>query len=284
METVIEEFRSQGYAVLRGVLEKSRVEAVRRECGFLVDQLAERMAADGKIDDLCANEPFETRLVRLYENRRDEAPRNFRPQLHRAGFFELFAHSHLLDLAEQVVGPEVLLHPTYTARPKLPQHEPTEVPWHQDSGNTAFMLGDDPAAAEVEALRMANMWTPLVAATRHNGCMAFIPGSHRQGVAPHQDGDATTSYTHIADEYTRAVEERAVPIELDPGDVVVFHDLLFHRGLPNHSSSIRWSVEFRYQDATQSTLRPEKGHLIRSRAHPERAVQDAAHWARLKFQ
>ena len=71
--------------------------------------------------------------MRLYENRRDEAPRNFRPQLHRAGFLGLFAHPRLPDLAEQIVGPEVLLHPTYTARPELPGHEPTEVPWHQDA-------------------------------------------------------------------------------------------------------------------------------------------------------
>ena len=159
-ETAIEEFRSQGYTLLRGVLEKSRVEAVRRECGILVDQLAERLRAQGRIEDLCADQPFETRLMRLYENRSNEAPRNFRPQLHRAGFFELFAHPRLLDLAEQIVGPEVLLHPSYTARPKLPEHEPTEVPWHQDSGNTAWMLGDDAAVAEVEALRTANMWTP----------------------------------------------------------------------------------------------------------------------------
>ena len=217
METTIGEFRSQGYAILRGVLEKFRIEAARRECGVLVDQVAERLHAEGKIDDLCADEPFGTRLMRLYENRSNEAPRNFRPQLHRSGFFELFAHPRLLDLAEQIVGHEVLLHPTYTARPKLPEHKPTEVPWHQDSGNTAFMLGDDPAAAEVETLRMANMWTPLVAANRHNGCMAFIPGSHRQGVAPHEKGDATTSYTHIADEYTRIVEEARRAHRARPG-------------------------------------------------------------------
>ena len=75
-----------------------------------------------------------------------------------------------------------------------------------------------------------------------------------------------------------------MPVELDPGDVVVFHDLLFHRGQPKHSSHVRWNIEFRYQDATQSTLLPEKGHLVRSRAHPERVVRDAAHWAQLKFQ
>ena len=63
--------------------------------------------------------------MHLYEKRRDEAPKNFRPQLHRAGFFGPFAHPRLLDRAGQTAGPEVLLHPTYTARPKLPGHEPT---------------------------------------------------------------------------------------------------------------------------------------------------------------
>ena len=38
----------------------------------------------------------------------------------------------------QIVGPEVLLHPTYTARSKLPRHEPTEVPWHQDASQSTL--------------------------------------------------------------------------------------------------------------------------------------------------
>ena len=38
------------------------------------------------------------------------------------------------------------------------------------------------------------------------------------------------------------------------------------------------------KNATQSTLLPEKGHLVRCRAHPERVVRDAALWAQLKFQ
>ena len=76
---------------------------------------------------------------------------------------------------------------------------------------------------------------------------------------------------------------RAINIELDPGDVVLFHNLLFHRGLPNHSPEIRWSADWRYQDATQPTLRNEHGHVARSLQQPDTAVQSAAQWARLSF-
>lgn len=40
---------------------------------------------------------FETRLMLLYENYPDENPTIFRPELHREGFFGVFAHPALLD-------------------------------------------------------------------------------------------------------------------------------------------------------------------------------------------
>ncbi|MEW6754992.1 MAG: hypothetical protein AB1505_29010 [Candidatus Latescibacterota bacterium] len=46
---------------------------------------------------------------------------------------------------------------------------------------------------------------------------------------------------------------------------------------------MRWSADWRYQDATQPTLREQKGHLARSRQHPERTVRSAEEWARLAF-
>jgi len=75
----------------------------------------------------------------------------------------------------------------------------------------------------------------------------------------------------------------AVNIETEPGDVVLFSNLLFHQGLPNRTKAVRWSSDWRYQDATQPTLRKEKGHLARSRKHPELAVGSAQEWTRLSF-
>lgn len=267
-----EEFEGKGYVVLRGLIEPECRRAVQRECQVLVEELAGQLAAAGRISQTFAEAPFERRLMLLYRDLPEETPTTFRRQLHLRGFFGLFAHPRLLDVAARTLGPEIRLYPNYSVRPKLPHDPRTEVLWHQDAGYTP---------GEAQELRMMNVWTPLVPVRVENGCMQFVPGSHRQGVVEHEKDQ---HYLRIADHIIRSVEGQAVNIELDPGDVVFFSNLLFHRGLPNSADQVRWSLDFRYQDATQPTLRPAQGHLLRSRAHPEQVVRDAAHWAQLKFQ
>jgi len=177
----------------------------------------------------------------------------------------------LLDVVETFLGGEIRLYPNYSARPKLPDHAPTQVLWHQDGGYTG---------GQAEMLRMVNVWTPLVPARVENGCMQFIPGTHRLGIVPHEKRDY---YLEIASEYLEPRLNQAIPIEMDPGDIVLFHNLLFHMGLPNRSHMVRWSLDWRYQDARQPTLRNENGHIARSRSHPERVVQSAKEWVSLTF-
>jgi hypothetical protein len=265
----IEQFREDGYVIVRGLIEPDVRDAVMTESSALVDVLADGLVAEGKTSSTFDDAPFDKRMMRLYEGRAHETPTIFRPELHRAGFFRLFGHSGLLDHAEEVLGPEVRLYPNYSVRPKLPENERTLVLWHQDAGYTA-----DGA----DVLRMLNVWTPLVPATRENGCMEIVPGSHRQGVVRHEKDEY---YLRIADDVILPLEERAVAIECDPGDVVLFSNLVFHRGLPNHSDHIRWSLDFRYQDATQSTMRALNGHLVRSASRPSDVVSGPSHWASL---
>jgi ectoine hydroxylase-related dioxygenase (phytanoyl-CoA dioxygenase family) len=266
-----QQFERQGYFILRGFFEQEMLQAARPELSTLVDQHAARLLAEGKIADAMASEPFETRLARLYENCLTEAPKLFRRELHLPGLFPLFFHPRLLDLIEAFLGPEIRLYPNYSVRPKLPEWQGTLVLWHQDGGYTS---------GEVEALRMINCWAPLVPTRVENGCMRFIPGTHRLGVVPHEQ---RPHYLEIAQEYLEPRLDQAVPIEVDPGDVVLFHNLLFHQGLPNHSRTIRWSLDWRYQDATQPTMRAERGHIARSRRDPASAVRSEEEWAGLSF-
>ena len=90
-------------------------------------------------------------------------------------------------------------------------------------------------------------------------------------------------YLEIDPEYLDPVRDSAVPIEVDPGDIVLFHNLLVHCGLPNRSDKTRWSMDWRYQDATEATNRDTNGHLARSTAHPDQVVSNAATWAELSF-
>jgi phytanoyl-CoA hydroxylase len=265
------QFEEQGYVIVEDCLEPEAIRQARAAMEELVEQHAQKLLAAGKIADAREREPFETRLFRLYESCLDEAPKSFRRELHLAGLFDVFFNPRLLDLTETFLGGEIRLYPNYTARPKLPEHAATEVLWHQDGGYTH---------GQVEALRMVNLWTPLVPVRVENGCMQFIPGTHCLGAVPHEQ---RRHYLEIAPDYLDLRMEQAVAIELDPGDVVLFHNLLFHRGLPNHSRTVRWSLDWRYQDATQPTMREHTGHIARSRAHPERAVNSAEEWARLSF-
>jgi ectoine hydroxylase-related dioxygenase (phytanoyl-CoA dioxygenase family) len=111
--------------------------------------------------------------------------------------------------------------------------------------------------------------------------MQFIPRTHKLGVVPHERKNKF--YLEIAEDHLQRYLNQAIDIPLEPGDVVLFSNLLFHRGLPNSSNSIRWSCDGRYQDSRQPTLRSEVGHIARSRTNSESSVRDADHWSRLSF-
>jgi ectoine hydroxylase-related dioxygenase (phytanoyl-CoA dioxygenase family) len=274
------QFEEQGYLILPKVLSPDVVEGARESINELVDDQARKLMEQGLISDPLNEEPFETRWLRLYENKLDIAPDSFRPQLHLAGLFLVFFDSKVLDVVEAFLGPEIRLYPNYTVRIKVPDHPKAVVLWHQDGGYTA-VNSEEAAGGNVDEMRMINVWSPLVPATRQNGCMQFVPGTHKLGVVPHEKHQY---YLQIADEYLKPREKDAIDIELNPGDIVLFHNLLFHRGLPNHTKSIRWSMDWRYQDANQDTLRKEEGHIARSRKHLESAIHNAQEWTSARFE
>jgi ectoine hydroxylase-related dioxygenase (phytanoyl-CoA dioxygenase family) len=272
------QFEEQGYFILRGVLTDDAVAGARAALSRLVDAKARELLAAGLIDDTLQNEPFETRLLKLYAHDLEQAPESFRPELHLPELFDLFFNPTVLDMAEAFLGPEVRLYPNYTARPKLPDHAASLVLWHQDGGYTEFNANAN--GGKVDEMRMLNVWSPLVPARRENGCMQFVPGTHKLGVVEHIK---KKYYLELAPEILNRYEPQAIDIEADPGDVVLFHNLLFHRGLPNRTDTIRWSLDWRYQDATQDTLRVQQGHLARSRQQPETVIQSASQWAEASF-
>jgi ectoine hydroxylase-related dioxygenase (phytanoyl-CoA dioxygenase family) len=280
-----QEFQQQGYTILQGLLPEQVVDGVRRDMEHWVESQAEQLLAAGVISEGHEQQPFELRLARLFAGHMDRAPKSLRQELHWEGMHGLFFCPAVLDAVERLLGvTEIRLYPNYTVRPKFPDDPATEVLWHQDAGYTASGQhgGDkDSGNEQVERLRMVNVWMPLVPARRANGCMQFVPGTHRIGLVTHERRD---HYLEISAAEIAAREADAVDIECDPGDVILFSNMLFHRGLPNHTDTIRWSCDWRYQDATQSTMRAERGHLARSQQQPDQVVSSATQWASLSFQ
>ena len=284
-DQILSEFHSRGYVILPGLIETDVVAAVIADLESWVDTRARELLDSGRITHLCEEQPFEYRLACLHRQSSHESivASTLRQELHWPGMFRLFFHTKVLDIVESILGPEIRLYPNYSIRPKLPQHAPTKVLWHQDAGYTeSGRHGNDPNAVDttVEGLRMVNVWSPLVPARVANGCMKFVPGSHTLGVVAHEERE---HYLEITQQVLEPMLPNAVDIECDPGDVILFSNMLFHMGGDNMTDMVRWSADWRYQDATQSTMRAERGHLARSRQHPDQVVASADHWAQLSF-
>ena len=277
-----QQFDEQGFAIMRQALSPSVVAAAQAELEAMVDDIACGLLAMDHVQKLYENEPFEKRLATLFSFARQLAPKSMRHNLHRRGMYGLFFCPGLLDVVEEILGPEIRLYPNYTVRPKFPDDVKTQVLWHQDAGYTEGQTKTPSRTDQltVNDLRMINIWTAFVPARAENGCMQFIPGTHKLGVIPHESRE---HYLEIVESELKPRLKAAVDITTDPGDVVLFNNLLFHQGQPNRSGTIRWSCDWRYQDATQPTLRRENGHLARSGMNPDRVVRSADQWASLHF-
>lgn len=113
--------------------------------------------------------------------------------------------------------------------------------WHQD---LTYLLG---------SLNSVTFWIPLTEVNRHNGSIEVIPGSHKQGFFPveYRSQKLLQKNTVMSPSDIFLVEEPKEPglaIEANPGDVVVFSQMLLHRSIPNFSDTVRWAIQIRYSD------------------------------------
>jgi phytanoyl-CoA hydroxylase len=94
---------------------------------------------------------------------------------------------------------------------------------HQDN----FYLKAEPGTC-------AAAWMALDRADTENGCLLVVPGSHRWPILCTEKADTTQSFTDV----TVPVPQQwtAVPVVLEPGDVLFFHGSLVHGSAPNAST------------------------------------------------
>jgi ectoine hydroxylase len=78
-------------------------------------------------------------------------------------------------------------------------------------------------------------------ATRENGCLQVLSGSHHMGRIDHTlTGDQAGADLERVREAQKRLE--TVYVEMDAGDVLFFHANLLHRSDQNHSDEPRWSM------------------------------------------
>ncbi len=135
--------------------------------------------------------------------------------------------------------------------------------WHQDYGywyqnGVLFPL-------------LVSAFIAVDPATRENGCMQVLKGSHLMGRIDHVlTGDQAGADPERVREAQRRLE--TVYVEMDPGDVLFFHCNLLHRSDQNHSDKPRWAMICCYNAARNDPYK-ESHH---PRYTPLHKVKDSA--------
>ena len=135
----------------------------------------------------------------------------------------------MVDLAQDAIGK-----PIYLYSHKMTMKQPNEGgawEWHQDFGywyNYGCLAPD-----------MMSIYVALDRATRENGCLQVLKGSHKLGRLDHVREDGQTN---VEKEHLEAALKRfeLVYVEMDPGDALVFDGNLLHRSDANRTDTYRW--------------------------------------------
>jgi non-heme Fe2+,alpha-ketoglutarate-dependent halogenase len=146
---------------------------------------------------------------------------------------EMIRHPKILDAVEDVLGPDILCWNTsfFIKEP----HDPGFVSWHQDA--TYWGLSDSD---------VATAWIAMSPANKVSGCMKFIAGTHKQQVQHEDTFDHNNLLTRGQEIAVKVDEDKAVFVELKPGQASLHHVLLFHGSEPNRSDDRRIGLAVRY--------------------------------------
>jgi len=260
----LQQWDSDGYLLLRGIIPQADIDGVRRAFERTVDGMIAQLKAEGLIDDERRDLPLETRYAEVARPFVEQHGRSWRHAVGHPEVFELHHVPALVDVIGQLTGTDVIGHPVFNARPKLPNQQGTVVPWHQDSG----YYGPN----SNESL-IISAWIPVVPVDESNGCMQIMPGSQNLGLLDHQQEKRAGRFLEISEADGMIDESRAVTCPMQPGDVLLFHNLTFHRSLPNISEITRWSIDIRYlrdgdNPGTIGWADPDGKWIIRSATQP----------------
>lgn len=106
--------------------------------------------------------------------------------------------------------------------------------WHQDIRYWRF-----------DRRELISTWLALGPENRHNGGLLVIPGSHTMDFEPGQFDASLFLRTDLR--ANKALLDKAVPVELQPGDMLFFHSRTLHAAGQNESDVIKRSLVFTYR-------------------------------------
>jgi phytanoyl-CoA hydroxylase len=229
-------FQRDGYVHLRGVMSESEMVDIER----VYDQfLRGEIAVEGKdFNDMTTGEhgadPTGYAVVNVM------VPRRYHPTW-QGNLFERRATS----IATQLCGEGMTIDFDQLLA-KSPGRDDAIFHWHQDQ---AYWIDTDDR-------RTATCWLAVDDSTIENGCMQFLPGSHREPVRPHRPlhGDRAASHTLVTD---LRPHDTMRSVEIARGDITVHNEGVLH-GSGGNRSATSYRRAYIVALRSESTVREER--------------------------
>ena len=240
-----ERFERDGFLPYGPILSDEELEAVRARIDAIADGAS-------RVPDECI------RMEQAYldgelpgAQRRDVVWQMMKIADHDDVIKALVRHSRILDAVEALLGPDI----KYFSDQVLmkPARHGSAVNWHQDSYYWS-----------IEPPNLVTCWLALDDATLENGCMCFIPGTHRDGVKEHTRNDQRTSKAEGVD------TSKMVAVPLPAGGCEFHHSLTLHATSENKTPYRRRAIAITYMSArSKDPQHPERRYpLLRGRDYP----------------
>ncbi len=226
-----EAYQRDGYVIIREFFSREEVNLLLET--YKQDKLVKDSAIN--VDD---NSGLNTKLSLWYKSGDD--------------IYGAFSRSErVVDGLEIILGGKPALYHT-----KFMQKEPRvggAWEWHQDYGywyDNGFLLPE-----------MLSVMVAVTRATKENGCLQVLRGSHKIGRINHgSTGEQIGADMKRVNAAMKTME--LVYVELEPGDTLYFHGNLLHRSDANKSDTARFSLISAYNLASNKSFmdEPEASH------------------------
>jgi non-heme Fe2+,alpha-ketoglutarate-dependent halogenase len=209
----------------------------------LTDQQVEEFATEGILhpfDGIGGDEALYCldRIEAFAEETGEEIGLRLRVKAHLAfpWMVALARDPRLLDPVEALIGPDILLY--MSAVWHKPPGEDRYVSWHQD----AAYFGLKPQ-------RALTAWLALTPGTIASGCNKAIPGTHIGAPREHMETWDEMNLLWRGQAIRGMDVNRAIDVQLAPGQFSLHHEKLVFGSLPNHAATPNVALSFVYVPA-----------------------------------
>ena len=210
------------------MLSDAQAEAYH-ERGYII---ADFRLSELVLEDLRADQK---RLVAREPRFRDLCPNLLAYDLR---FLELARTPEILDMVEQLIGPDFAL--WNSSLFSKPERDGQRTPWHQDGQYWP-----------IRPLATCTVWIALDDSTPENGCLQVIPGSHRERrLRAHRSLEAKDVTLNQELDPSECDASKAADIVLEAGQMLLHDVYLLHGSQANQSPRPRRGMTLRFMPTT----------------------------------